>query len=347
MMRGKKPETAGSNRVYDSDILPLFDFKDAEKEQSFRLIGPVLSYDNFWVQIDTQNGLKRIPIRGIDLDPYTDEYAHDECPARAAGIRPSRVYYVNAIWRQKQDLQPAKAAKVSPAEAKLRKVMVTPSYPKGWEGYQADVKTKSWTPVVVLSLSANMVKEIIEMSDENIHKIKGKNGKATEQAFDVTDVDYGFDIKIKYFPKGSGTGKYRCLMGDVTPLEDDEMDYLVHKIDLIKLPTLSEAVANFKQLKERIVEEDNDKGKGDKKSNARSRSKLDDDDDEEKPRGKSGRSRGKSDDEDGDEDETPRGRSGGKTSRRAANDDDGDEDEAPKRGRRSARDADEDDDIPF
>lgn len=327
-LRNKHPETARNNRVKDSDILPIFDYKDAVTEsQTFRLVGPALSYEDVWVDIVTQQGKTvPIPVRSIDLDPYTDVHTTDHCPVRKSGERVSRIYYINAIWREKQDAMPSRLPKPSAFESKRRTVMTTPDFPDGWKMYQMQsIESKTWTPFVVLRLTTSMVTELLEMSKENTRKVKLKTGKTVTRSADATDPRYGFDIKIKYFPKKSGEAKYKLVMGDVTPLTEEELNYPVWKIDIIKIPSLSETIANWKQIQDKMVD----------KNPAKSRKgePLDDDDEDDGRNNKNRSTTGKRRDRDRDEDEDDddRSTSKNKRSRSRLDDDDDvqDDDDAP------------------
>ena len=275
----KHPDTAmtSSQKLHEMFGPYWFEYKNAVKKQEFRPIGPVLSYEYYWYTIIGKKTGKAvdIPRLCIDLDPYTDTYISDVCPFRASGQgRQSRVYIVNAIWRQKQDLQPAHLPKLRDFESKLRKVIgKTPDYPNGWEAYQLAPSSDSWTPVYVLHFTATNGAKVAEMSRDNV--VKGV-------AYDVTDDDYGIDITVKYDPNGTGTGKYQYDDGKSSPLTDDEMDYLVHKLDVLTYPKPKEDEADWKDLQKILASEDQVEDKKAKSNGARgqaSASKLDEDED--------------------------------------------------------------------
>ena len=273
-----------------------FDWKNATKSQYFRPIGPVIAYEYVWFSIITKHGKQiNVPRLCIDLDPYTDTYTSDVCPFRNAmanGQADSvgRMYIVNGIWRKAQDEEPKKVPAHTDFEKKLRKVIAkTPDYPQGWEAYQMAPNSESWMPVYVFNLTANNASKVADLSSENM--VKGV-------AYDATDEDHGFDIKAKHDPNGTGSGKYQFDFGESSPMEDFEMDYLVHKLDVLKFPSPKEADNDFKELKgsldtgEKPVKEDKQRGRA-------SASRLDDDEPESSSRSERGSSRrGKEEDDD-------------------------------------------------
>jgi hypothetical protein len=269
-----------SDRLEDLFGEYFFDYNDAVKEQELRPIGPVIAYEYYWFDIITEKGKSvRIPRLCIDLDPYTDTYTSENCPFRASGLGgQGRFYLVNAIWRKQQDAKPAKLPKKNEFESKLRKVMPkTPDFPQGWEAYQLSPGSSSWTPVYVLKLSANSAASVVDMIGENTYKGK---------TYDATHEDHGFDLLLKYNPKGTGTGKFQLNKGEQNALDDEEMDYLVHKLDVLKFPSPKEAEADWKKLKP-MIDSDAKDTREDKHRGKTSASRLDDDDE-------------------GDEDEAPR-----------------------------------------
>lgn len=322
----------------------LFDWNWAVKKQHIRFHGPVIAYENFWFDIITEKGKQtRVPKLCIDLDPYTDTYISDDCPFRRSGLgSQSRFYLVNGIWRKEQDNKPAKLPKMLESEKKLKKIIKkTPDFPDGWEAYQLDMKggSDSWTPNFVFVLSARNAGLVSEMSKENVYK--GKN-------YDPADVDYGCDVVVKYDPKGTGTGKFAIARDEaagMTPLSDEEMDFLVCKHDVIPIPSARDAEAEWKSFKKRITSEDDkrDDDRGGSNRGRQSASRLDEDDaDDDSDRKPAGRGRGRDDDDDGD-DEGGRGSSRGRVSSRTSSR------TASRTSSRSAKGgrADPDDDIPF
>jgi hypothetical protein len=248
----------------------FFSWKSAVKTQSLRPIGPVLAYEHWWFTIQSKTkGVVSVPRLCLDLDPYTDAYTSDLCPYRSSGLgRQNRFYIFEAIWRKKQDEQPGKLKPRMEEEKKLVKLCnPTPDFPEGWKGYKLAAGSTSWTPIVVVSISAHNAANIASLVEENI--VEGRS-------YDAAHEDYGFDLDVRFDPKGTGSGKYSIVKGKETYLEDDEMDYLRHKLDVLHPVSQKEAEADIRELRKVIVEEDDkeDKFKG------RSVSKLDQSDED-------------------------------------------------------------------
>lgn len=263
-----------------------FDYEKAAKTQDLRPVGPWIAYEYWWFDIITEKGKQiTVPRLCTDLDPYMDTYTSDNCPFRASGLgRQNRFYLNNVIWRKQQDAQPAKLPKLNDFEQKLRKVVAKhKDYPEGWEAYQLSPGSSSWTPVYVAMFTANNAATVGDLEAENIYKGK---------SLPASDVDHGFDVRVKYDAKGTGTGKYQFTKGESNALSDEEMDFLVHKLDVLKFPTPKEAEADWKQLKQSL-----DTDGGGKKEDAHrgktSASRLDDDDEgDEAPPARNGKGRG-------------------------------------------------------
>jgi hypothetical protein len=267
------PRTAmrQSDKLKDMFGSHWFDWEDATTTQYLRPIGPVIAYEYWWFDIigpkTGQPG--RVPKLCIDLDPYTDTYISDVCPYRASGLGgQNRFYLVNSIWRKQQDAMPRKLPEHSDFEKKLRAVMPkTPDYPKGWEAYQMAPHSESWSPVYVLMMSAFQAAKVADLSGENMVK---------SVSYDATDEDQGFDLKVKYDPKGSGTGKYMIDKGESNALDNDEMDYLVQKLDVLKYLSPKEAEADWKDFKQ-ILDTSEKEPREDMQRGRASASRLDED----------------------------------------------------------------------
>jgi hypothetical protein len=301
-MNPKDAMGADNEKLYEMFGEYWFDYaKYASKStQQFRLHGPVIAYEYYWFNIQTKTkGIKPIPKLCIDLDPYTDEYVSDNCPFRSSGKgRQSRIYIVNGIWRKAQDDKPAKTKPHTAFEKKERVVMAkSPSHPKGWSMFQLAPDSESWTPNYVFKFTAPQTAEL------NNYQAKHKG-----KEYDVTDVDYGIDICIKYSKNGQkinydlskGEG------GEPTPLADEEMDFLVHKLDILTFPTPQQCEKEWKDLRTKIVEgydRDDDRNSGKGRASA---SRLDEEDEDNRDTRK-GRGRDV-DNDDGEEDDAPRGR---------------------------------------
>lgn len=279
--RDMNPKSAMRGNDKLEEILQggAFDKMDAVKRQSFRPVGPVIAYEYYWFDIITKAGeRKSIPKLCIDLDPYTDTYVSDVCPYRASGKgRQGRFYLVNGIWRKAQDEMPAKLKPPLAEEAKLRKVIgEMPGYPDGWVSYQKTPGSDTFTPVRVFIISASSAVDIARMADDNV--VKGVT-------YDASDIDYGFDISYTHNPKGSGTGKNIYQKGEQTPLSDEEMDYLVYKLDVLALPSQADAEHEWRDLEKKLDPNPRSRNNDDNSmKGAGPASRLDDDAEDHAPR---------------------------------------------------------------
>lgn len=241
------------------------------KAQELRPIGPVIAYEYYWFTILTKNGkIAKIPKLCIDLDPYTDEYVSEVCPFRASGLgERSRVYVFNVISRKAQDEMPARLKPPRAEESKVVHIMKEcPDFPGGWEVYRKTVGSDTYTPVRVFIATATGALAIADMSKDNI--VKGIT-------YDASDVDYGFDILYKHDKNGAGTGRHIYQRGEDSPLTDEELDYHVYELDVLKFPTQKEAEKEWREIEGRLTEaEASDDSMRGRKSAAR----LDEDDED-------------------------------------------------------------------
>lgn len=260
----RKPPSRRNDRL--DELLPIYNFADNDqKTVAMRPIGNIISYEFIWFHIITPSGIKKIPKLNTDLDPITDEYVANDSPFRKDGRGEiSRIYLINAINRKLQDAMPAKLPKLRASEKKLIK---TTSFndKMNYKEHLSD----SWTPVVPLRFYPPAVTNIASLEAENI--VDGKS-------YGAADLDYGFDLKIKYNSKGSGSGKMIITEGEPSAITDEEMEYLVYDLDVLKYPTLAEEMADWKTFKEKITDAPEDK-KG-TKGGAKAASRLEEDEEE-------------------------------------------------------------------
>ena len=233
------------------ELLPIYDYKDNDgKTASFRPFGEIISYEFIWFHIKTQKGIIPIPKLCTDLDPYTDEYIADDCPFRKSGLgRSDRIYLVNAIDRKKEKLRPAKLPPFRASEKKLRTIETIFKDAM----YYMEPNSDSWTPVVPLKLSASSVRQITAAEADNI--IDGKS-------YGCTDLDYGFDLKIKFDSKGTGTGKMQITMGAESEITDAELDYRVYDLAVLKYPSIKAQMEEWKNFKDKITDAPDSAKKG-------------------------------------------------------------------------------------
>lgn len=343
-----KPKVGGKDYLRLEEVVGTFSLPPDEWVTLRFLPQPVISIKNHWIQIVTKTG-KEISLPRICLAHNMDGSGQDKLDSNGekveciyctlphgnresgAPANAQTAYYANAIVREEQEDEPRRKAEHTKGEQRT--------------GHK-DIKSKSWTPVRVIRLTATMVQRIQELSENN----RVKRGDKT-RAFDVTDAKYGIDLRIKYKPKGAGSDKYSIDADGSgrTPLTADEQAYLTWHMDesmleLIGLRSVREAEDDFKTLNIRggdVPEDDEDDGYtlggGDDEEDEAPRKKkrraaFDDD---EEPKRKKRRAAF-----DDDEDETPRKKkrrrpeSEDEPKRKKKRRSEADEDEAPRRKKR-------------
>jgi hypothetical protein len=266
-----KPKTKGEKK-YLKDLVDLADLTADYK--LFRPIGPVWSFAEHWFDIKKDDGMKiSIPKTCLNYNPLTQDFEENGCPY--CQINQARqVYLNNVIDREEQENEPRKAAKPTEEERKLVKF--------AGEKYRFKQKgSKTWTPVKVLRLPAGLAAQMQNLASLNRVKIKGE-----QKIFEITHPKYGLDINIKYDAKVKGPNKYDLQKDDRTALKEEELEYLIWRLDVIEPEKISTAQADFKSLKERLLLKEESKDdplpkeeRKSKKSKAKSKDDDEDDDD--------------------------------------------------------------------
>jgi len=196
------------------DIVDIFDL--VSDYTQVRLVGDVWSYATHWIEIKTDKGVFNIPKCSLSYDPDTDTF-DDTLEDPYVKIENKRTcskrYYVNAIIRDLQDMQPRKV-KHSKDERK------------------SGIATKGggWTPVRVISIPTSVANELGKLRALNKHKVKGKM-----QACDITDDALGCDVFLS-LDKAAKPAKYSVNKGDASPLNDEEQKFLTWDISELQVP---------------------------------------------------------------------------------------------------------------
>ncbi len=312
---------SGGNSRYMKDFVDMIDWPEGEY-MDIRMVGPVFSVLNVWFPILTSKTKekKNVGKMSLDFDGENDKIDNDICPYRKSGLgRESKTYYVNVIVRDLQEGKKFPAPKGEPSEKM--------GYEAFW-GVKGDTKK---TPVRVLQIPETVALKLKDMA--SLNRVKTKNGTKN---YELGDDKYGCDLQIKK-TKTKGAPIYDVQKSERTPLTEDEKDYLLYQMNLLKAVSVKTAQADMDQLAKVVISEDK------KKSKTRDDS---DDDEDEAPKKRNSSNKRKSEDEDDDvydmdeddEDEKP------KKKRRPADDDD--EDERPvKKSTRKSKDDDEDEDL--
>lgn len=346
-----QPRTGNKDSVRLEEVIKMHKWPADEWSQVRFMPGKILPVKRHWISIIAGKDKKEITIPRYCLafdnnnenEPRKDAKGKPiKCPycdlahGQDASARYEFFYLANAIIREVQEDMPARAKKIERTKEEKK------------TGFK-DIRSKSWTPVEVCRITSTVANRIKELGDGNFVKKGGE-----KKAFDVTHPKYGIDIRVKYKPKASGTEKYSADKDDRTPLTDDELKYLIWRLDesLIDVTGRMEpaqALEDFKRMEVVGADEVDDdsegyslgdddgkkkkKKKGDKKK--KSAAFDDDDDEDDKPKKKGKKS--KASDDDDDDDEPKKSKKKGK-SKPAFSDDDDDDDEPPKKKKKSSDD---------
>ncbi len=341
-----KPKIGNKDYPRLDEVVDTFSFPPDEWVTLRFLPSDIISIKQHWISIVTKTGksinlprycLAHSPTGGEDARKDEDgkpipciyctlQHGNDKSGAPANA---NTAYYANAIVREIQEDEPRRTAPHTKGESA--------------SGFK-DMKSKSWTPIRVVRLTPTMIGRIQELGENN--RVKNKK-KGTTEAYDITDVKYGIDVRIKYKPKAAGSDKYSIDAESRSPITEDEEKLLSFKLDmelleLTGLRTVKEAESDFRSLDIAggDIPDDDDEDDSDSYSlGSKKKKKAAFDDDEDEAPVKKKKKRPAFDDDEEDEDEPVRK----KKKKRPAFDEE-DEDEAPvkKKKKRPAFDEEED-----
>lgn len=290
MNQTKAKQGGGNDKAPRIDELVTVFKPKPDKWYTIRLLGPNFSYGQHWFEVEKQAGgtakFSKQCLRWNDEKETVDTTI--DCPYCEISARgkPGTEYYQNAIIREIQDRMPDDLG-VTKAEAKT--------------GFK-DKDSDSVTPVNVMRFPAGAVENLRNIGDLNKH---GKKG--AKEVYDLSDPEFGCDIMYMFCPKATGTDKHKFQKGDHTPLEDNELEYLLWNIeDIITPDSLERAESEAESLVERLVLEDGQEAPSYKKSGSKGgKKKADDDGDDDDAPPKKGGKKPAADDGDDDGDDLP------------------------------------------
>ena len=325
-----KPKIGNKDYPRLDEVVDTFSFPPDEWVTLRFLPSDIISIKQHWISIVTKTGksinlprycLAHSPTGGEDARKDEDgkpipciyctlQHGNDKSGAPANA---NTAYYANAIVREIQEDEPRRTAPHTKGESA--------------SGFK-DMKSKSWTPIRVIRLTPTMIGRIQELGENN--RVKNKK-KGTTEAYDITDVKYGIDVRIKYKPKAAGSDKYSIDAESRSPITEDEEKLLSYKLDmelleLTGLRSVKEAESDFRDLDIAggdIPDEDDEDDSGSYSLGSKKKKKAAFDDDDE-------------------EDEAPKR----KKKKKAAFDDDDEEDEAPVKKKKKRPAFDDDDEAP-
>ena len=282
-----------TSQAQDKDLVKFLEYPKVKGKPAWvtlRLFGPVYSKAGFWVKAKRYTGNKGKAFFKIcrcydtethqivadKYDPFYDEWRRERdenIPREEQLLTYQRYFYMQAIVRKLQDNMPAKN-KLTASEKK-----------SGFKEMESD----SYTPVVVVRLTASLLQQIQDMKEDNV--VKFKTGKRT--AYSVNHEKYGRDIMIRFDDSDGVAPSQRYAVklvvdGGRTPLTDEEKAYLKWDMEQLYPEEESEGQIrrDFESWAKRIGltadedDEDDDRPKA-RKPKAEKKKKVEDDFDEE------------------------------------------------------------------
>lgn len=232
-----KPRVGRPDIPKPQDFIDFIKMPDNEFVQ-MRLVGPTFSYAVHWIEVFSEkSGAKvRFAKNCLGYSHETEDFDDTKCPYCKAGLKTSIDYISNAIIRDLQDEYTHSTKKWEETEKET--------------GFK-DKASKSKTPVRVVRFTATTAEKLKKRSLSN----KAKDKKGNVKNYPLSDSKYGKDINYLYNSKGTGSGKYEIEVQELTPLNDEEKDYLLWDIEnCVRIENMKDAEAEVKSLKKRNPE---------------------------------------------------------------------------------------------
>lgn len=251
-----KAPARGREKFKVDEYVDLHKFTDRRWDQ-IRPVGPVASLAQHWFDIRTPKEGKKvtIPKACLNWNGNTESFDNNGCPWCGHGLRVDVSYFTNAIIRSVQDEEPRK--RFPPTKDEKKQINLGSKK----EPFLACLKSKdsrTWTPVRVVRIVPSLARQIADIPNRRTIK---KKGREVEKQMDISHPRYGRDIEIKFDNSQSGTGKYQARAAKKSELTEEELEYLLYPLDYQEksLETLEEATKEYKDLKPRILERDDNK----------------------------------------------------------------------------------------
>ena len=219
--KGFADSNPNSKKPRLTDMVDVFPFpKKKDDWLTLRLVGNVTSYAQHWIEILSEKKRKtKFPKQCLNWDPETE--SHDttkKCPYCRWVTNLQISYYSNAIIRDLQERQPRKISR--------------PSKEEDASGFK-DKGSDSWTPVRAVRIPPTLAAKFKSRSNLNVRRNR-KTGAKT--AYDLSDPKYGIDVHVSFDPDAKGSAMYDVEKGDRSPLTEEEMDYLIYKLEGLMEP---------------------------------------------------------------------------------------------------------------
>lgn len=221
MAKGWGDTKPNNNQVRWIDLVEWYKFKGPKDNVEFnhvRLVGPINSAAQHWVKVIKQDGKEtKFPMDCAGYNPDTELTNIEKCPACRANISQNKFYFQNAIIRTLQEDKPARAKGIE-------------DYPNEATKEYREIGDKHWSPVRVVRIPSSCAVQLRDIVKLNKHKIDGKI-----ENMDISNVEYGCDLFIKYDKDESPSSMYNVQKGDTTPLTEEEKEYKLFNItDIVK-----------------------------------------------------------------------------------------------------------------
>ena len=227
------------------DLLPIKKFKSGIFYTE-RFIGPPHTFAEHWPRIITKAG-KEVGVRKLCLsyDHESGEFKGG-CPyCDVLGDNPKIITLQNSIDRKAQRNEPRDDRKTAPIKSETR----LHTLGDGREYYFKDKDSETWTPVFPLRLTSGPCQSIGNYAAINKHTTKS----GAEKVFVPEHPSKGFDIKIKYDENASPANAYFVSKEKNTRFTEDEVEYLIYKLDVEAPETLAVAQKNAEELSSKLA----------------------------------------------------------------------------------------------
>jgi hypothetical protein len=234
-----KPSSQRSDGPKMTDLVELYDWPKKGTGQ-IRATGPIQGRGVHKIKVQKKDGAQiEITKACLAYNPETDEFEQKPCPycKMPEGYqRRQKRYFMNVIDRRLEEDKPAKVKKTAEETE---------------SGYKS-MESNSWTPARVWGVPGSVAERLQDLSGKNI--LKSKSG--SKKAFDFNHDKYGFDLDVAFNPKSKNPANIystdRNMDERFTPLDEDQLEYLLWNIDPVYEPeTMEIAKAEAKGLTER------------------------------------------------------------------------------------------------
>ena len=198
-----------------------------------RFIGQVVSYCQFWFQVETSSG-RRVSVQKLCLD-WDDEaqtFVRNVCPYRTAGLKGQINYVSNGILRSLQDQIPLTLPAHTEFERTARDV-------EGSKAYWKEHGSESWTPVRILRIPVGLAVRI--------------QSGCVRSGYDLAHPKYGRDLLIKFDREETPDKMYDLRVKEEDRIDAGGASYLQYPLDIVTPETLAKANDEWARLQPMLI----------------------------------------------------------------------------------------------